>query len=217
MGDRLRGNAKFPVKILVRRARSERCHADKNAVGTDDGIPALPNGGFYTDFHASVADDGASIFVFLFQEQFEARHRNHARRNPLLRKQLCAVDGNRNFRAGGEDRDVRAAIGSRYLISAARADIVVIESVAQLWKILPCERKNARPAFSLERELPALGRFHRIAGAEHKQIWNRAKGGEMLDWLMRRPIFAKADGVMRHYVDNTLAHQRGEPDCWAAI
>src|SRR5262249_61925295 len=117
---RLRATRMCRLMFLVRLAGSKRCHADKNAVGTDDGIPALPNGGFYTDFHASVADDCASIFVFLFQEQFEARHRNPARRTPLLRKQLCAVDGNRNFGAGGEDRDVRAAIGSRYLISAAR-------------------------------------------------------------------------------------------------
>ena len=39
----------------------------------------------------------------------------------------------------------------------------------------------------------------------------------MLDRLMRRPVFAEPDRVVRHHMDDALAHQRGEPDRRPAI
>src|SRR6201988_4291281 len=129
MGNRFSGNPEFLVQFLVWRAGPERIHSDEYSIGTDDGIPALTNGGFHADFHARVADDLAPVVLALRQEQFKARHRYHARRNALLRKKLCTLDGNRDFGTGGEDRDIRAAVGSRYLISAACADIIVVKSI----------------------------------------------------------------------------------------
>ncbi len=41
--------------------------------------------------------------------------------------------------------------------------------------------------------------------------------GERLDRLMRRPILAKADGIMRQHIDDMLAHQRRQADCRACI
>ena len=98
-----------------------------------------------------------------------------------------------------------------------RADILVVEPAAQLRKILPCKGKDARPVVGLERQLPALSGFYRVAGTEHQQVWNRAQCGEMLDRLVRRSIFAKADGVVGHHVDNPLAHQCGEANCRTAV
>ena len=34
----------------------------------------------------------------------------------------------------------------------------------------------------------------------------------MLDRLMRRSVFAEADGIMRHDMDDALSHQRGQAD-----
>ena len=39
----------------------------------------------------------------------------------------------------------------------------------------------------------------------------------MLDWLVRRPVLAKADGIMRHHIDDALAHQGGQADRRAAV
>ena len=39
----------------------------------------------------------------------------------------------------------------------------------------------------------------------------------MFDRLMRRAIFAKADGIMRHNIDNALFHQCRQTNGWAAI
>src|SRR4029078_10157473 len=49
IGHRFSGNSKFLVQFLVRRARAERLHADKDSVGTANGIPALAYRGFHTD------------------------------------------------------------------------------------------------------------------------------------------------------------------------
>src|SRR4029077_8226907 len=152
-GNRFSGNPEFLVQFLVRRARAERIHSDEDSIGTDNGIPALTNCGFDTDPHLCVADDSAPVFLALRMEQFEAGHRDHACRNAALGKQFCTVNRNRNFGTSGEDRDVGAAVRARYLIGAMRADIVVVEPAAQLWKILPCEGKDARPVVGLERQL----------------------------------------------------------------
>ena len=39
----------------------------------------------------------------------------------------------------------------------------------------------------------------------------------MFDRLMRWAIFAKANGIMRHDIDNALFHQCGQTNGWAAI
>src|SRR6478609_7789013 len=217
MSNRFSGNPEFLVQFLIRCTGAERIHSDERSIGADDGIPALANRGFHADFHPCVANDGAPIFLGLSQEQFEAGHRDYTRRNAALRKQFCAVDRNGNFGTGGEDRDIGAAVGTRYFIGTMRADILLVEPVAQLREVLPREGKYARPVVGLECQLPALRGFYSVAGAEHQQIWNRPKRGKMLDRLVRRSIFAQADGVVGHHMDNALAHQRGESNCRTAV
>ena len=66
-------------------------------------------------------------------------------------------------------------------------------------------------------QLPAFGGFHRIARAIHGKVGNDPHGCQMLHRLMRRAIFAKADRVMGHHIDDALAHQGGQADRRAAI
>jgi len=39
-----------------------------------------------------------------------------------------------------------------------------------------------------------------------------AERGELLDWLVRRAVLAKPDGVVCEHVDRLLLHERGKPD-----
>ena len=45
-------------------------------------------------------------------------------------------------------------------------------------------------------------RFDGIGGPHHEKIGNSAQRSEMLDRLMRRPIFADADRIVREHVDD---------------
>jgi len=56
----------------------------------------------------------------------------------------------------------------------------------------------------------------RVAGPEHEQL-DRPQGGQMLDRLMGRPVLAEPDRVVRHHVDDALAHQGGQADRRPAI
>ena len=46
---------------------------------------------------------------------------------------------------------------------------------------------------------------------------DRAQRREMLDRLMRRPVFAEADRIMRHDIDDAQLHQRREADRRPAV
>jgi tetratricopeptide (TPR) repeat protein len=92
----------------------------------------------------------------------------------------------------GTDRLEPFAV-ARLALGAARANVVLVEAVAQLRQILPRERQYARPVLRLKGKLPALGGLHRVAGTEHEQIRNCAQRGKVLDGLMRRPVFAETD------------------------
>ena len=59
-----------------------------------------------------------------------------------------------------------------------------------------------------QRQLPAFGDFHRVTGAEHLQIGDDPQGGQMFDRLVGRAIFAEADAVVGHDVDDALLHER---------
>src|SRR6185437_741955 len=78
-----RRNAEMLVEFLVGRAGAERRHAYENTARANDGVPALPHGGFDADIDFGVADDGAARRVRLRGQQFEARHRDDARGDAL--------------------------------------------------------------------------------------------------------------------------------------
>ena len=87
----------------------------------------------------------------------------------------------------------------------------------ELVQPLAAERQNDGLCHGGKRALPCLCGLDRIAGAEHQQVWDRPQRGQMFDRLVGRPVFAKADGIMRHHIDNALAHQRRQADRRAAV
>src|SRR6185369_6372924 len=64
---------------------------------------------------------------------------------------------------------------------------------------------------------PGHHSFSGIAGTPDVQVGNEAQAGRMFDRLMRWPILAQADRVMRENMDDALLHERGHTDRVAAV
>ena len=73
-------------------------------------------------------------------------------------------------------------------------------------QVLAGQRQDRRASVLLQRDLPAFGRLDRVGRAEDQQVGDGAQGGQMLDRLVGRAVFAEADGIMGHDVD-----RRGMP------
>ena len=117
--------------------------------------------------------------------------------------------------ANSATRDGAALCGEQF-IRAARREIFA-RIAAQGRRGLTRQRQHAGAIVAIQRRLPAFGGFHRIGGTENVEVRDRAQRREMLDRLVRRPIFAKADGVVRHHMDDANAHQRRKADGGARI
>ncbi len=84
-------------------------------------------------------------------------------------------------------------------------------------QVLTRESEDGRRVLRFQRKLPAFQRFNGIRRAEHVEVRHGAQARQMLDRLVRRAVFAEADRIMRHYIDDALVHQRREADRRAAI
>ena len=51
-----------------------------------------------------------------------------------------------------------------------------------------------------------------IGRPQHHDIRDRAQRDELLERLLRRPVFAEPDRIVREDVEDRYFHQRGEPD-----
>ena len=52
----------------------------------------------------------------------------------------------------------------------------------------------------------------KYAGANNIEVRNGPAGGEVLDRLMRRAVFAEADRIVRHHVNDPPMHDGGEAE-----
>ncbi len=73
---------------------------------------------------------------------------------------------------------------------------------------LAAEHQCRRPVRVLQRGFVRLGHLIRIAGAQHQHVGHGAQGSELLDRLVRRPIFADADGIVREDEERRYFHER---------
>src|SRR5215216_437258 len=74
LGDSVGRDVEFAIEILIGRAGTETRHADENAVGADEGIPALAHGGFDADANLLIAQNLVAIGRRLAPEKLCARH-----------------------------------------------------------------------------------------------------------------------------------------------
>ncbi len=82
---------------------------------------------------------------------------------------------------------------------------------------MPAQRQNRGGRFLVQGHFPGLGRLDRIGGTEDEGVGRSAQHGEVLDRLVRRAVFAKADGIVGHHIDNRNPHQRREAHRTAGI
>ena len=126
------------------------------------------------------------------------------RRDVPAEQQLARLHGEAHFRAGGDQRDVaRKALGQN--VGALGGMVAEVGAGAQRRQRLTRERQHRRRIRVGERELPALGDFDGIGRAEDVEVGDGTQRGQMLDGLMRRSVFAQADGIVRHQIDHAFA------------
>ena len=77
---------------------------------------------------------------------------------------------------------------------------------------LPRQRQRHRPARLRHDPRPRERRLHRVGRADHGEARDRAQRVELLDRLVRRPVLAHEDRVVREDEGRARAHQRGEPE-----
>ena len=158
-GDLLGGDAEVLVEVLVGRAGAEAGHADEGAVGADDGVPALPDGGLDADLAPARRRSrrGGTSSGAAKNSSKQGTETTRAAM-PLAASSFCASTAIDDFRAGGEDRDLAPCPrAGDDLVGAARRSGCRSSSVpAQLRQVLARQRQHARRLARFERELPAF-------------------------------------------------------------
>src|SRR5205085_6371956 len=81
----------------------------------------------------------------------------------------------------------------------------------------PAEHKYGRFVLEFHDQAPSFGDFVGVAGAQDDETGNGAHRGQLLDGLVRRPVFTDADGVVREDVDGRDLHDRAEAYAGARI
>ena len=207
------------VEVLVGRAGAEAGHADEGAVGADDGVPALPDRGLDADLRP--ARRRSRRGGRRPGPPGTARSTAPRRRGPRRPARRAASAPRPRSRPRSRWRRSRPrALPSRRrdLVGAVRRSGCARRgsrrSCGRFWRVSASTLGVSR---RFQRELPALDRLDRVARPEHVEVRDRAQRREMLDRLMRRAVLAEADRVVRHHVDDALAHQRREPDRRPAI
>ena len=84
-------------------------------------------------------------------------------------------------------------------------------------EVLAGEGDQRGASGGFKRDLPRFGCLDAVGGAEDEEVRDHSQRRDMLHRLVRRPVFADADRVVRHHVDDALTHQRAEADGGAGI
>jgi hypothetical protein len=113
------------------------------------------------------------------------------------------VDSNVTCRALSLSR----AVAFRQHVAAARREIFALRAGPYRRQRLPRQRHDRRMA-RRQRDCPAFRRLDPVGRTEDLQMRDSTQARELLDRLVRRPVLAEADRVMRHDVDDALLHQR---------
>ena len=92
----------------------------------------------------------------------------------------------------------------------AAADAVALRLLERR-QLLPRQRERDRPVLPLERDLPRARRLLRVRRPDEPELRNRAQRRVVLDRLMRRPVLAEPDGVVRPHPQRREPRQRRQP------
>ena len=174
--------------------------------------------GLDRNLHRRLAEHLLAISLVLLLEQLEARHGDDARRRTVLLQDVACVERDLDLGAAGEDRDLRlTALCGCELICALCRQVLGDVFGAHRAQVLAGQHQRRGRLGRMDRGLPALSGLRRIRRAEHQMVGDRPHGGEMLDRLVGRAVFAQPDRIVRHDEERADAHQRGEPHCGTRI
>ena len=128
------------VKVLVGRAGAERGHADEDAVGADDLVPALPHGGFDADAHLGRADDGAGAGAAGASRNNSKQGTDTTRADtPRSAISLAASTAIETSEPVAKIETSAGPPGPRDLIGAGGADVVArqapVRSCGRFWRV----------------------------------------------------------------------------------
>ncbi len=204
------------VELRRRCGGAEIGHADEAAVVTEPFVPTLSDAGLDCDAGLVAQNLGAIVGV-LSAEQLHRRHGDDGGLDAFVGQLLCSFGGERQLRTGADERHVAAAFRLGENVCALGGQIFGRWRLAQIFDRLTRQRENGRVGVVLQRDLPAFGRFEAFGRAHDEQMRDGAQCGEVLDRLMGRAVLAEADAVVRHDVNDALAHQRRQADRWPAV
>ena len=205
------------VQHLGGGAGAEAGHADEDAGFADEPFPALADPGFHGDPHIGFADHLGLVVARLGVEQLPAGGRDHAGADALGFQQGAGGQRHRDLGAGCKDRHLGRVLGPQQLVGAPRRQVLTGHDGPRRRDLLPRQGHDRRRGAGLQREFPAFGGLHRVGGAEHVEVGDRAQGRHMFDRLVGRAILADPDAIVRHHVDHAGAHQGPQPDRRAAV
>src|SRR5271168_2072121 len=206
------------VLRLARRAVGR--HPDYIAVEPDPSVPRHRDARFDRQPAANAwRQNGVAISLVLLLENIFAGHADDAHRLALLFKLRFRLDYQLQLRARAEQNNVRRLARSlgNHVAAATGAgggrELGAIESR----HFLAREREQNRALRMRHRDAPGLDRLVGVAGANHREMGNRAQGSDMLDWLVGRAVFADADRIMRENEHHLQLHQRRQPNRRARV
>jgi hypothetical protein len=211
LDDPLRREPELLGQRRVRRRCAEAVHAVEPVPGADQRRR--------TERHRRLDDQpprllrkhALAIVRVLGQEAPEVRHRHDPDAPPVRLEQAGDLEQRRDLRAAADEHEIgRAArLGLEHVATArgVRLDSVRLEHR----KALARQQQRGRPGVRLERSSPRGNRLARVGRPPNGQVRNRAERGEMLHGLMRRPVFADEDRVVREHERHRVLHHRGEP------
>ena len=140
-----------------------------------------------------------AVLLRLELEQLPARHRDDARRDPVLDEHPRGVEGERDLGAGGEQDDVRRPFSPgrpprarRHRARGLRQSATSVRSrTGTSWRV---SRIATGPFGAREGDLPGHRGLVRVRRTDHPEVRDRAQGGVVLDRLMSRvrPLRARS-------------------------
>ena len=152
------------------------------------------------------------------REQLQRRHAQGSRRDPLGHEPFVSAEDELDFGAARhEDNRRLAALAALTLVrqhvgAEPQAVRRGVSRAVDHRDLLSREHERDRSVPVQDRDAPRFDHFGGVRRPDDGEPRNRAEAGELLDRLVRGPVLAQPDGVVREHVDRRQAGQGGEPD-----
>ena len=129
----------------------------------------------------------------------------------LFVENLRRVVGQTDFRSRSHQNDIGSFLAEGRQHVRAKTQIGNLRT-SEGWHGLTGQRQHGGTVTVFDRDPPGLRGLVRVRGADDRQIWDGAQRGEVLHGLVRRPVFAEADAIVREHKNGRDVRQRRDAD-----